>query len=181
MVANTFRLFFIPIFLSVFSAEARQHPEESASKINYVLQLTKFVQWPSITLSPYAPIELCVFATSPSKKAWGKIHMRKSQNREIHLRFINQDHQLSQCNILFVHKLLPNDIVKKNYYRLISNNVLTIGEKKNFAKGGGIIEFHLINDKVDIKINNQTATEAKLNINANLIELASSVYTKGNS
>lgn len=179
MVATTFRFMIIPILLSAFSAEARERPQEDALKVNYVLQLTKFIQWPIIALAQYSPIELCVFATTPSKEAWGKIHLRKSQNREIHLRLINQDHELSQCHILFIHKFIPNSIIKDNYYRLISNNVLTIGEGKNFAKDGGIIELNLDEEKVDIKINTQTAIESKLNINANLIERASSVYTQG--
>lgn len=179
MASNTFRFCLIPIFLSAFIAEANERSEKEARKINYVLQLTKFIQWPAISLAQFAPIELCIFATTPSQEAWAKIKLRKSQNREIHLRIINQDSQLSQCHILFVHKGIPNSVIKKNYYLLVSNNILTIGEKKNFAKDGGIIELNLGEDKVDIKINTQTATEAKLNINANLIELASSVYSQG--
>jgi hypothetical protein len=179
MALYTFRLFFIPIFLSALVAEAKEHPEKDVRKIDYVLQLTKFIQWPTLTLAPLAPIELCLFATTPEQDAWQALNLREVQNREIQLRIINQDSQLSQCHILFIHKHIPNSIIKKNHYLLVSNSILTIGENKNFARDGGIIEFTLIEDKVDIKINTQTATEAKLNINANLIELASSVYSQG--
>jgi hypothetical protein len=179
MASNTFRFIFIPIFLFAFMAEASERSEKEARKIDYVLQLTKFIQWPAISLAQFAPIELCLFATTPARNAWEKLRLRKSQNREIHLRIINQDSQLSQCHLLFVHDRIPNSVIKKNYYLLVSNNILTIGEKKNFAKDGGIIELNLDKEKVDIKINTQTATEAKLNINANLIELASSVYSQG--
>jgi hypothetical protein len=178
MAFNTFRFIFIPIFLSAFIAEASEYSEKEARKIDYVLQLTKFIQWPAISLVQLAPIELCLFATTPAKSEWEKMKLRKSQNRDVHLQIINQDNQLSQCHILFVHKGIPNSVIKKNYYLLASNNILTIGEKKNFAKDGGIIELHIDEDKVDIKINTQTATEAKININANLIELASSVYSQ---
>jgi len=179
MASNTFRFIFIPLFLSAFMAEASERSEKEARKIDHVLQLTKFVQWPAISLAQLAPIELCLFATTPAQDAWQKIKLRKSQNREIRLRIINQDSQLSQCHILFIHERIPNSIIKKNYYLLVSNNILTIGEKKNFAKEGGIIELNLDQNKVDIKINTQTAAEAKLNINANLTELASSVYSQG--
>lgn len=179
MVANTFRFIFIPILLSAFTAEARQQLQEDALKINYVLQLTKFIQWPAISLPQSEPIELCVFKTTQSLDSWQKIHLQESQNRKIHLRLITIDKQLSQCNVVFIHKLIPNSVIKKNYQLLISNNILTIGEKRKFAEEGGMIEINQSNGKVDIKINTKTATDTGLSINANLIELASSVYPKG--
>jgi hypothetical protein len=179
MFANTFRSIFALLLLSVLTAAAFEHPKENADKVKNVLQLSKFIQWPTLALAQYSPIKLCLFSSAPSQEAWKKIHLRKSQDREIHLLVINQDDKLTQCNILFVHKSIPNNIIKNNYYRLISNNVLTIGEKNNFAKEGGIIELNSTKEKIDIKINTKTAAETKLNINANLIELASSVYQQG--
>ncbi len=179
MVFNSFRLVFIPLLLAVLSAEASERPEDDGVKVNYVLQLSKFIHWPAIAVSQNSPIELCVFSTTPSLELFQKIHLQKSQEHEIHIRYINQDNQLSQCNILFVHKFIPNSIIRENYYSLISNNILSIGENENFAKEGGAIEFRINEDKVDIKINLQTAAEAGLGTNANLIEIASTVYQQG--
>jgi hypothetical protein len=95
------------------------------------------------------------------------------------MNYINQDHELSKCDIVFIHQFIPNDIVKKNYYALISNNILTIGENSNFAKEGGVIELNVTDKNVDIKINTKTATEANIAISANLIEIASTVITQG--
>jgi hypothetical protein len=179
MFANTFRIILIPILLSAFTAESSQHPEEDALKVNYLLQLSKFIHWPTINLAQTSPITLCLFATTPAQDSWQAIHLRKVQNREIHLLYINQDRQISQCNILFVHKRIPNSVIKKNYYRLISNSILTIGERNDFAQQGGIIELELVDKSVSIKINTETAIEAGLNIHANLIEIASTVYKQG--
>jgi hypothetical protein len=179
MVANTFRLSFVLFLLSAYTAEAAEHPKEMARKVNYLLQLTKFISWPKVISSHYSPIEFCIFATTPSQEVFQKLHLRKSQNRTIHMNYINQDHELSKCDIVFIHQFIPNDIVKKNYYALISNNILTIGENSNFAKEGGVIELNVTDKNVDIKINTKTATEANIAISANLIEIASTVITQG--
>jgi hypothetical protein len=105
--------------------------------------------------------------------------LKQSQGHETQLHYINQDNQLYQCYILFVHKLIPNSVIQKNYYSLISNRILTIGERKNFAKEGGIIEFDLIEGNADIKINLKTAHEAGLFISPHLIEIASAVFKRG--
>ena len=178
MAVNIFRLVLIPILLSALAAESFEHPKEDARKVNYLLQLTKFIHWPA-TLAQHAPIKLCLFATTPARDSWQKIHLQKSQGHEIRLHYINQDNQLSECDMLFIHKLIPNSMIQKNYYSLISNSILTIGEREDFAKDGGVIELNLDEDNVDIKINIQTAIEAGLSINANLIETASVVYQQG--
>jgi hypothetical protein len=179
MVANTFRFIFILILLSALIAEAREHPQEDALKAHYLLQLSKFIHWPTINLAQTSPITLCLFATTPSKDNWKTLQSRKIQGRQIQLLYINQDDQISQCNILFIHKRIPNSVIKKNYYRLISNSILTIGERKNFAKEGGVIELDLTDENMSIKINIQSATEAGLNIHTNLIEIAATVYKQG--
>jgi hypothetical protein len=178
MAAIIFRSVLIPILLSAFAVESSEHPKEDTRKVDYLLQLTKFIHWPT-SLAKNSSIKLCLFATNPARNNWQEIHLQKSQGHEIQLHYINQDNQLSQCDILFVHKLIPNSVIQKNYYSLISNSILTIGERKNFAKEGGIIELDLVEKNADIKINLQTAYEAGLSINANLIEIASAVYTQG--
>jgi hypothetical protein len=178
MAAIMFRLVLIPMLLSVFAVESSERPKEDTRKVDYVFQLTKFIHWPA-SLTKHSPIKLCLFATNPAQNNWQKIHLQKSRGHEIQLHYINQYNQLSQCNMFFVHKQIPNSVIQKNYYSLISNRILTIGERKNFAKEGGIIELDFIEGSADIKINLKTAYEAGLSINANLIEIASAVFKQG--
>jgi hypothetical protein len=178
MAAIMFRLILIPMLLSAFAVESSERPKEDTRKVDYVLQLTKFIHWPA-SLTKHSPIKLCLFATNPAQDNWQKIHLKKSQGHEIQLHYINRDNQLYQCHMLFVHKLIPNSVIQKNYYHLISNRILTIGERKNFAKEGGIIELDLIEGNAELKINLKTAHEAGLFISANLIEIASAVFKRG--
>jgi hypothetical protein len=178
MAAIMFRFILIPILLSAFAVESSERPKEETRKVDYVLQLTKFIHWPA-SFTKHSPIKLCLFATNPAQDNWQSIHLKTTQEHEIQLHYINQDNMLSQCHILFVHKRIPNSVIQKNYYRLISNRILTIGERKNFAKEGGIIELDLIEKSADIKINLKTAHEAGIFISANLIEIASTVFKRG--
>jgi hypothetical protein len=178
MAAIMFRLILIPMLLSAFAVESSEHPKEDIRKVDYVLQLTKFIYWPA-SLTKHSPITLCLFATNPAQNNWQKIHLQKSQGHEIQLQYIKQDNQLAQCNMLFVHKQIPNSVIQKNYYRLISNRILTIGERKGFAKKGGIIQLDLVEGSAELKINLRTAHETGLSIHSNLIEIASSVFNRG--
>ena len=178
MLSIIFRLTSLSILLSAFAAESSEYAKEDDIKVNHLLQLTKFIHWPN-TLVHSKPLMLCLFDTTPAKKSWQKIHLQKSQGHEIQLHYINQDDQLSPCNILFIHKLIPNSMIQKNYYLLISNSILTIGERQGFSKEGGILEFNAVDKIFDIKINLKTAVEAGISINTNLIEIASTVYKQG--
>ena len=75
---------------------------------------------------------------------------------------------------------MPNSFIQKNYYTLVSNRILSIGEREDFAKDGGVVELTMTNENtLDLKINLKTATEAGLSIDANLIEIASAVFEQG--
>lgn len=179
MSAIVIRLILAPILLLTLSATATEtQSKDTANKVNLLLQVSKFIDWPT-TLVPQSPIKLCLFATTPGKEKWNRIHQQISQNHPIQLQYINQDSQIPYCNMLFVHKDISNDVIQKNYYALISNKILTIGERKNFAKEGGMIELRFIENAIDIKINLQTATAAGISIHANLTEIASTVFTLG--
>jgi hypothetical protein len=178
MPAIMLRLVLIPMLLSAFAVESSERSKEHIRKVDYVFQLTKFIHWPT-SLTKHSPITLCLFTTNPAQNNWQKIHLQKSQGHEIQLQYIKRDDQLAQCNMLFVHKQIPNSVIQKNYYTLVSNRILTIGESKNFAEEGGIIQLDLIEGKAKLKINLKTAHETGLSINANLIEIASSVFKRG--
>jgi hypothetical protein len=66
MAAIMFRLILIPMLLSAFAVESSEHPKEDTRKVDYFLQLTKFIHWPA-SFTKYSPIKLCLFATNPAQ------------------------------------------------------------------------------------------------------------------
>jgi|TARA_B110000211_G_scaffold65329_1_gene75230 hypothetical protein len=172
-------IYFSVYMLSAPNAASAEYTNKETSKIQYLFQLTKFIHWPD-TLIRDTPIKLCLFPNTPQQDSWQKINLKRSQGREIRIHYLSEENDLQNCTILFAHKGMPNSFIQKNYYTLVSNRILSIGEREDFAKDGGVVELTMTNENtLDLKINLKTATEAGLSIDANLIEIASAVFEQG--
>lgn len=169
---------FLTLYLLVTTVNvaARERPNEYALTAAYLHQLVKFINWPYVDPMEQTPLYLCVFNSDPLHTELQKLHLRKVQNREIKIFPINIDAQLSSCNIIYIHRQISNNFISKQHETLSKYNVLTLGEKRGFAKQGGIIELLPEDGKIQVEINIQAAKDAKINVSANLIEIASKVY-----
>lgn len=168
---------------TVPATEAEQYPNEYQEKATYLYQITQFINWPKLKRTN-TPIHFCVFGKDPFRGALDDIHLRKVKGRELQISYINQDFQIAHCNILFVQQKIAADFIQKHHSLIIKNNILTIGESKEFAQNGGIIGLRLIglrliDKKPRIEINLQAAKDANIKVDANLIEIASHIYPSG--
>jgi hypothetical protein len=81
---------------------------------------------------------------------------------------------LKKCHVLFFHATKEHD-----FYDIVElvrdNNVLTIGETKDFVTKGGVIGFVVEKKKVRFEINLTAARRAKLKISSKLLRLAKRV------
>ena len=160
---------------TAFSTEAEQYRNEYQQKADYLYQVTKFIDWPELENNTTV-LHFCVFGKDPFRGALDKIHLQKIKNRALHINYINQEFQISHCNILFVQASAPSDFIQKRYPLIVKNNILTIGEDKDFSKNGGIISLILNNQELSIEINLHAAKDANIKVNSNLIEIASHIY-----
>ena len=172
-------IFFSALMLPAFNTAYAESKKNDVSLPHQLYQLSKFINWPNHP-NQDNPIELCLLHSTPQQNDWQKINLKRSQGREIRIHYISGENDLPTCTILFAHAGIPNSFIQKNYYTLVSNRVLSVGERKDFAKDGGIIELAMTSENtLDLKINLKTATEAGLSIDANLIEIASAVFEQG--
>jgi len=185
MNASLASLISVLLAFTASSTEAEQYRNEYQVKANYLYQMAKFIDWPELNnnsnssnsnSSNKPPLNFCVFGKDPFRGALEKVHLQKVKNRVMHISYINQEFEISRCNILFVQKNAPSDFIKKRYPLIIKNNILTIGEDKEFSKNGGIISLSFNNQKLSIEINLQAAKDANIKVNSNLIEIASHIY-----
>lgn len=168
----------ILLIFTVPATEAEQYPNEYKEKADYIYQLVKFVDWPEVK-NAHSPLQFCVFGKDPFQGALDAIHLQKVKNRALHISYIKQEFEIAHCNILFVQKSAPADFIQKRYPLIIKNSILTIGENKDFSKNGGTIGLNLIKQKINVEINLQSAKDAKIKVNSNLIEIASHLHQGG--
>jgi len=147
--------------------------EEYQVKGAFLLNFTKFVDWPAqVFKGPDDPIAICVLGKNPfgpelDQAARGTV----VANRTVSVREVADGQQASQCQIVFV-----GASERKRWRTLLEalrdKSVLTVGESEGFLTNGGVVNFKLEGERVRIEISTEAADRAGLHISAKLLSLA---------
>ena len=161
------------------TARAQSAADEYQVKAAFLFHFAQFVDWPAGVLTASDPsLTLCIFKDEPRGMEFqSTIEGKTLGSRVFHVRLISQLQEIEECNILF----LSRDQTRRQTAILQSLRglgILTVGETPNFLSDGGIIRFHLVEDKIRFDINLEAAEAAHIKISSRLLLLATSV-TRG--
>jgi hypothetical protein len=145
-------------------------------KAAFLFHFAQFVDWPPGVLNNSdASLILCVFDDEPRRQEFqSTIEGKAIGARVFHVRLITQSQEIQGCNILF----LSRDEARRQTAILRSLRgmpVLTVGETDDFLSNGGMIRFHLDEDRIRFDINLDGAESSHLKISSRLLLLATSV------
>jgi hypothetical protein len=162
------------------SAATQSAPEEYQVKAAFLFHFAQFVDWPASVMNSGDPsLILCIFDDEPRRQELqSTIDGKTIGVRVFHVRLITQPQEIQGCNILF----LSRDEVRRQASILKSLRgmpILTVGETANFLSDGGMIRFHLENDKIRFDINLGDAEASHLKISSRLLLLATLVTQSG--
>jgi hypothetical protein len=162
------------------SAATQSAPAEYQVKAAFLFHFAQLVDWPVGVLNSGDPsLNLCIFDDEPRRQELqSTIDGKTIGARVFHVRLINQAQDFQGCNILF----LSRDEARRQAPTLKSLRgmpVLTVGETANFLSDGGMIRFHLEEDKIRFDINLGGAESSHLKISARLLLLATLVTQSG--
>ena len=149
-------------------------------KSAFLFHFAQLAEWPAGVLKlEDLSLTLCIFDDEP--------HRRELQNtiegktigaRVFRVRLISQTQEAQSCNILFMSR----DEARRQSAILRSlhgSAVLTVGETSDFLTNGGMIRFHLVEDKIRFDISLDAAESSHLKISSRLLLLATSVTGGG--
>jgi hypothetical protein len=157
-----------------FSLLAMDGPLEYQVKAAFLLNFTKFVEWPSTAFAAAdSPIAICVLGNDPFGKALDQIVAEEVVGgRKVVVRRIKEAPTPHACQALFVNgtgKEVLSDLSG------LGPGVLTIGEGEGFVRHGGMIAFVVENRRVRFGINETAAEAAGLKLSSKLLNVARSV------
>jgi hypothetical protein len=167
----------IVVFIAISHLARGAEPvaEEYQVKGAFLLNFTKFVDWPpQVFQGPGDPIAICILGENP----FGPLLDRAARetvvaNRTVSVRQVSDGQQASQCQIVFV-----GASERKRWRALLEalqgRSVLSVGESEGFLANGGVVNFKLEGDRVRIEISTAAADRAGLHISAKLLNLAQS-------
>jgi hypothetical protein len=155
------------------SAADVQPPLEYEVKAAFLLNFTRFIEWPPAAFAAAdGPFSICVLGDDPFGRALDRTVEGESVNgRKIEIQRIVRQTPAS-CQIVFAggsEKDLPKVLAG------MGPGVLTVGEGARFLREGGMIAFMLENRRVRFDINQSAAAKAGLRISSKLLSVARSV------
>ena len=150
-----------------------QSVSEYQVKAAYLYNFSKFVEWPTQAFaSPTAPIRLCVlndptFELELNPVVKGKV----VGGRAVTVVSVQNGEQSRSCQILFIDSSQGRQSLAI-IEALRDTSVLTVGESPGFVEKGGIVNFILQDDRVQLQVNHKAATQAGLHISSRLLSVA---------
>lgn len=157
-----------------YPARADEQPLEYQVKAAFLLNFTKFVQWPATAFADQrSPLAICILGEDPFGNALADMVKGEAVNgREIVIQRIAHDPAPKACQVLFVARS------QKEARRILAElgpGVLTVGEGGKFLQDGGIIAFVIEDRRVRFDIAQSAAARAMLTISSRLMNVARSV------
>lgn len=148
-------------------ASAQDIPLEYRVKAAYLLNFTRFVEWPS-PATPAAPLSICVARRNPFGTFLSStIAGETAAGRPLTARVVARPD--ASCGVLFV----PNGVAAEPLLRAVAKApVLTVGESSDFLQRGGMIAFVLEQGRVRFAVNPAAAKLSRLVISSRLLQLA---------
>jgi YfiR/HmsC-like len=142
-------------------------------KAAFLYNFAKFVDWPPSSFSSVsAPLQICVLGTNPFGQGLRDITSEKTVNgHKLEVNHVVDLQQARGCHILFIASSVETP-VRQIVEGLRGASVLTVGDTKDFAEQGGMINFVLENDRVQFEVNRKAADEAGLKISSKLLSVA---------
>jgi hypothetical protein len=145
-------------------------PLEYQVKAAFLLNFTKFIDWPQSESA--APFDICLVGDDPFGAVLDQmVEGETFQGRKLAVQRVRRPVPAA-CHVLFIAKS------EKDVEGLLSSlgpGVLTVGEESGFLHAGGMIGFVIAERRVRFDINEGASARAGLRISSKLLSIARSV------
>jgi hypothetical protein len=156
------------------SSGARSQASEYQVKAAFLLNFTKFIEWPATAFDDArSPIAICLLGDDPFDGALNQLVEGEVVNgRKVVVQKVRRAPAPKACQVLFVSR------AETDVSRILNGlgpGILTVGEGEGFLREGGIIAFVLESRRVRFDINQGAASNAALTMSSRLLNVAKSV------
>ncbi len=157
---------------------ASETAPEYQVKAVFLFNFAQFVEWPADAFADAkAPLVIGVLGDDPFGDYLDKlVQGEKVGQRPLQVRRFARAAEITGCHILFVSPGF--DDFERVAASLRGRSVLTVGDRDNFSRLGGMVRFVTVNGKIRLRINVVAAQEAGLLISSKLLRSATIVTSE---
>lgn len=161
----------LPVAQAQPGARPPAEAPEYAVKAAFLLNFTRFVQWPPDAFEEAgSPFAICILGDDPFGSTLDQLLKGEQvEGRRIVVRRLSHPPPPKSCQILYVgdsERSLPT------LFDGLGRGVLTVGAQPGFCRDGGIIGFAIEDRHVRFDINREAAANAGLQLSARLLRVA---------
>jgi hypothetical protein len=151
-----------------------QGPSEYQVKAAFLLNFTKFVEWPASAFeNSGSPLTICIFGNDPFGKDIDQLLEGETvKGRRLAVERLRRAPAPKSCQVLFFSRS-EKDISK--IMTGLGPGVLTVSDRDRFLLEGGMIALLIDDSRVRFDISQRTAIRASLMMNARLLNVARTV------
>jgi hypothetical protein len=152
------------------AAAARPASEVKAA---YLFKFSSYVQWPQSAFGePNRPATLCVVGEDPFGRVLDEtMEGREINSRPIKIRRIDEVNQPSDCLVLYIGNIPPQQ-ASKALAAVNGSGVLTVTDAASIDDATGIINFVMQDNSIRFSINEEAAVRNGLVISSKLLSLS---------
>lgn len=152
--------------------------QEYQVKAAFLYNFAKFIEWPAEAFKDANNFLIIgIIGRDPFGDALDVLEQKSIAGRKILIRRFASVEDLQRCHILFISNSEKENL--PNIFKAIRKwHVLTVGEMKGFPQSGGMVNFILVDNKIQFEINVDAAQQANLRISSQLLKLARIVKAK---
>jgi hypothetical protein len=143
-------------------------------KAAFLLNFTKFTEWPSSALpEANSPLTICIVGADPFGNGIDRIVRGEAvDGHKIVVKRVKRESRPQGCQVVFMGK------TEKNSAAVLADlgpGVLAVGEEDSFLRDGGMISFVIENRRTRFDVNPAAAERAGLKLNSRLLSVARTV------
>lgn len=164
--------------ISVQNSRTADESLEYRVKAAYLLNFTRYVEWPAAA-APDSQLSICVLGADPFGRILdATVAGRTVQGRSLQVRRVQNASEAAGCEVVFVSRETWRRS-PASLKVLRNTGTLTVGESEQFARGGGVIGFVILDETVRFVVNDEARDRAGLRISSRMLSLAAAIYGRG--
>ena len=173
------------VLLSFISPAAGKTPIADSDVIRlkgaFLYKFAHFVTWPDSTFADSAaPIVIGILGEDPFGSFLDRaVAQRRAQERPLRIRRFAKIQNIETCHILFVSSSQASRLDKIVEF-LKDRSILTVADFADFARRGGAVEFALLEDHMELRVNIDVVARAQLALSSRRLKLVYIVKDEGN-
>jgi len=170
-------ILFIGLPLLLTGQVQADSPSRAQVETALVFRLMKFINWPDVAPNrDRDSLILCTLGRDPLGGQLQKLQGKVVNGRQLQVvRLESEAKQDTDCQVFYIERPSRDKI------RAVSRkNVLTISNVKGFARRGGMVEMSQKRSRINISINLNQVRNHDLNIDSQLLDLATIIDAEAN-